>query len=36
MRNDYEKLEIEIIEFESDDIVTASGNFGDQDEIDGD
>ena len=35
MKNEYEKLEVEIIEFESDDIVTAS-KFGDQDEIDGD
>lgn len=33
MNNEYEKLEVEIIEFESEDVIVTS-NFGDEDDID--
>lgn len=33
MKNEYEKLEVEVIEFESQDVITTS-NFGDEDNID--
>ncbi len=34
VNNEYEKLEVEIIEFESEDVIVTSGNFGDEDDID--
>lgn len=33
MKNEYEKLEVEVIEFESQDVIMTS-NFGDPDDID--
>lgn len=33
MKNEYEKLEVEVIEFELQDVIMTS-NFGDQDNID--
>jgi len=32
VKNEYEKLEVEVIEFESQDVITTS-NFGDEDDI---